>query len=388
LKTRSSLLTLSLLLVHSLRLDAADEAMDVRTQGAFGFPQKEAKVICDRPDLRFSIWSNDEYLFAQAVLWNDDDASLGKTDDNREIGDRSNLLLDLDADQKTTARVDRDYSLNPWPDLSGLHYTVWSGPNSNGGLEKDSKGRGAIRYVKLPDGKGARVDTYLIPLAEISKKVGDKIRLAYYARSTKPEFIVNSAGFDREGKGYYSHHIPRDIYHEYVLVDGREIDGLRVPEGRTEISLAKQKTVPMPKLGDMAPEIKAIDWINLKDPVTLKGLRGKVVLVEFWATWCGPCIEIIPRLNELHQKFSSSDFQLLSLVLEGHKTMDRFLTKRIRQISHWPRKHFGRRLRCDRHTSRLSHRQTWKSRLARAQRRARTGKSHRRPIEEIRLIIF
>ena len=40
----------------------------------------------------------------QAVLWTDDDGSLGKTQDNREIGDWSKLLLDVDADGKVTPK--------------------------------------------------------------------------------------------------------------------------------------------------------------------------------------------------------------------------------------------------------------------------------------------
>jgi thiol-disulfide isomerase/thioredoxin len=306
--------------------DSSGGVVDVDRDGAFGFPQREAKVLCDKPELRFSIWNDAEHLFAQAVLWMDDDASLGKTEDNREIGDGSTLILDLDGDGEATANVDRNYALNPWPNMPGLHYQTVLSRGSTTGLEKDSKGRGAVRYVKVADGKQVRVDSFLIPMSEISRKAGDKIRVCYYGRSMKPALIVNSGGYEREGK-YYSHHIPRSMHHDYKLV-GSEIDALQVPEGRNDISLSKRKTVPMPKVGEAAPEITAGDWINLKNPASLKDLRGKVVVVEFWATWCGPCIDAIPHLTELSQKYGGKDFQLLSLVAEGHQTMDRFLSKR------------------------------------------------------------
>jgi len=59
---------------------------ELRQNGAFEFPQAQATVLCKNPDLRFSVWNSQEYLFAQAVLWNDDDSSPAKTDDNRETG--------------------------------------------------------------------------------------------------------------------------------------------------------------------------------------------------------------------------------------------------------------------------------------------------------------
>jgi cytochrome c biogenesis protein CcmG/thiol:disulfide interchange protein DsbE len=298
----------------------------LRANGAFGFPQKDATVLYDQPLLRFSVWNNGDYLFAQAVLWTDDDASLGQTPDKREIGDWSQLMLDLDADGEPTPNVDRDYLLNPWPGMEGMHYQICLGPGSTTGIKSDSKGHGAIRYVDLPDGKRVRVDNYLIPMSEISRDIGDKIRLCYWGSSPKPELTVNSAGYERAGgKAYYGYNIPYSKYQNFTLSAGGEIDATRVPEGRNDISLSHRKNVKMPEAGQAAPEISAKDWINLKTPPTLASLRGKVVLVEFWATWCGPCIECIPHLGELQQKYAGKNFQLLSFVEEGHETMDKFV---------------------------------------------------------------
>jgi thiol-disulfide isomerase/thioredoxin len=100
-----------------------------------------------------------------------------------------------------------------------------------------------------------------------------------------------------------------------------------VPEGRNDISLSNHKEVAMPAVGQPAPEISAKEWLNIKASPTLGSLRGKVVLLEFWATWCGPCVEGIPHLNELQHKYSDRNFQLLTLVGESHQAMDKFLKR-------------------------------------------------------------
>jgi len=50
--------------------------------------------------------------------------------------------------------------------------------------------------------------------------------------------------------------------------------------------------------------------------VRLDELRGQVVLVNFWATWCGPCREEMPRLNALYEKYRKSGFVLLGVNID------------------------------------------------------------------------
>jgi thiol-disulfide isomerase/thioredoxin len=63
--------------------------------------------------------------------------------------------------------------------------------------------------------------------------------------------------------------------------------------------------------------------------VSLSEYKGKVVLVNFWATWCGPCLTEIPWLIELQQKYASRGFVILGVAMddEGKKVVEPWVQK-------------------------------------------------------------
>ena len=63
--------------------------------------------------------------------------------------------------------------------------------------------------------------------------------------------------------------------------------------------------------------------------VEIKQFKGKVVFLNFWATWCGPCKEEMPGLEFLHRQFKEKNFVLLTISVdyEGIKPIQEFMNK-------------------------------------------------------------
>jgi len=71
-------------------------------------------------------------------------------------------------------------------------------------------------------------------------------------------------------------------------------------------------------IGDIAPEIDLPDAKG--NPVALSSLRGSLVLVDFWASWCGPCIKEQPLLQKLYTAYSDK-FSIYSVSMDTKKPL-------------------------------------------------------------------
>ncbi len=76
---------------------------------------------------------------------------------------------------------------------------------------------------------------------------------------------------------------------------------------------------PLPA-GTRAPAIST-QTVNSHGPISLSRLRGKVVLVDYWATWCGPCQMATPTLQSLHRKFAPKGLVVLGMDTDAPDTV-------------------------------------------------------------------
>ena len=87
-----------------------------------------------------------------------------------------------------------------------------------------------------------------------------------------------------------------------------------------------------PAVGKPAPEIDGVDFHGM--PLKLSDYQGKVVVVVFWGSWCGPCMALVPHERELVERLKGQPFALLGVDCEEDKDTARGVMARERMT--WP----------------------------------------------------
>jgi thiol-disulfide isomerase/thioredoxin len=94
-------------------------------------------------------------------------------------------------------------------------------------------------------------------------------------------------------------------YGDVRLGPGRKI------AGAVAAALAGLKNLPNLAVGKTAPDIAGEDLDG--KPFKLSDYKGKVVLVDFWASWCGPCMKLVPHNRQLVERYSGRPFTLIGV---------------------------------------------------------------------------
>jgi thiol-disulfide isomerase/thioredoxin len=100
---------------------------------------------------------------------------------------------------------------------------------------------------------------------------------------------------------------------ESVVDEPTEIENVEVVNDSIPSAAEGDKKAPDFSLMDIDGNLKSLD-----------SYKGKLVLLDIWATWCGPCLANVPYIKELEEKYKDKNFQVLSVSIDAEKDKEKW----------------------------------------------------------------
>ena len=95
------------------------------------------------------------------------------------------------------------------------------------------------------------------------------------------------------------------------------LENIHKQRGNEELAFEyRRKYVPgLAFLGEMVPDFEATDLDG--EPISFEAYRGKVLLVDFWAVWCGPCVAEMPNVKKVYETYKDKGFDIIGISLDN-----------------------------------------------------------------------